>query len=137
MTVNGIQWLLMAVHSFHMNYHLFYKKTKKCSISACSEHIPLLYQFFPSTSIEIQKKNKNIWLATRDSTCFLYANDVSRHQQTCPNMESTDVSMQCGSSVKLSIFKYFPVFYKNWNFFKESDWSIKFMNFQVISSGQI
>ena len=45
MTVNGSQWLPMAMHSLHMKCHLFSKCPKKCLIPTGFEHIPLLYHF--------------------------------------------------------------------------------------------
>ena len=84
------------------------------------EHIPPEYHFFPSTSIEIQKKNENIWLATRDSTCFLYGNEVMWLHQASADMPKYGMNKSFHSMWIQWKIKYFPIFsMKIWIFSKK------------------
>ena len=66
-TIDNCQWLPMIANgssfsSYEMSFAV--KCCRKVLNSGWFELIPSEYQIFPSTCIEIQKKNENIWLAT-------------------------------------------------------------------------
>ena len=109
MIVNDYQWLPMSVDSFT----IYFRKSLKCA------QFPLILSIYQSNTKfshplvwRFRKRMKiSGWpLGTAPASCMVMKSyDMGRHQQTCPNMEWTDVAMKCGSSANSNYFQLFDI----------------------------